>query len=149
MIKGFGHIGISVADLDRSVEFYRLMLGMQVVELEAFEGTLYERILALEGTRGRVALLRNGNLELELFQFVRPFPKPNDPRRPVCDQGISHFCVEVSDIDAEYERMKASGVDFHCAPLAFGGNVKATYGRDPDGNVFELLDIGKAAYQVR
>jgi hypothetical protein len=34
-----------------------------------------------------------------------------------------------------------NGAVFHCPPQDFGGAVKATYGRDPDGNVFELQQI--------
>jgi catechol 2,3-dioxygenase-like lactoylglutathione lyase family enzyme len=142
MIKTLIHVGISVVNLERSVAFYREVLRMEVVERAEFEGTLYERILALKETRGKVVLLRYRSLELELFEFIRPPPKPADPDRHVCDHGITHFSVEVSDIEAEYKRMKAAGVVFHCPPLAFAENVKATYARDPDGNVFELVDLG-------
>lgn len=58
--------------------------------------------------------------------------------------GITHFCVEVSDIESEYERLKAAGASFHCPPLDFSGEAMATYGRDPDGNVFELLQMSVA-----
>ena len=44
------------------------------------------------------------------------------------------------DIQAEYERLSAAGMRFHCPPLDMGA-VKATYGRDPDGNVVELQEI--------
>jgi catechol 2,3-dioxygenase-like lactoylglutathione lyase family enzyme len=143
MIKGLDHVGISVANLERSMEFYRDFLDMEVVvQEETFEGELYDKILGLKGARGKVALLKKGNMQFELFEFSRPAPKPGDPQRPVCDHGITHFCIEVADIDSEYLRLKAAGVSFHCPPLDFG-TAKATYGRDPDGNVFELLEMKK------
>ena len=44
------------------------------------------------------------------------------------------------DIDKEYERLAAAGMRFHCAPVQ-NGDAKMTYGRDPDGNVIELLEF--------
>ena len=141
MIKGFNHIGISVANLDRSVAFYRTLLDMDVVVQGQFDGAQYAEILNLQDPHGRVALLKGAGLQLELFEFAHPVPKPGDAMRPVSDHGITHFCIEVTDIDSEYKRLVEAGVVFHCEPLTFErtGN-KATYGRDPDGNVFELLE---------
>jgi hypothetical protein len=51
----------------------------------------------------------------------------------------------VTDIDAEYERLKAAGMVFHCPPQAAGKGFRATYGRDPDGNVVELLEVKDGA----
>jgi catechol 2,3-dioxygenase-like lactoylglutathione lyase family enzyme len=141
MIKGLNHVGISVEDLERSVVFYRDLLGMQVVVRTTFEGEHYERILQLKGAKGSVALLRRENFQVELFEFAEPTPRRAAPTYPVCDHRITHFCLEVSDLDGEYARLKAAGVSFHCPPLQFFGGAKATYGRDPDGNVFELLEM--------
>ena len=139
MIKGLSHIGISVKDLDRSIRFYRDLLGMDLVAEERFAGPQYEQILALPGARGRVALVKRSSLALELFEFEQPAPMPADLLRPVCDHGITHFCVEVDDIETEYSRLEAAGVVFHCPVIEFPWAAKAVYARDPDGNVFELL----------
>ena len=72
-------------------------------------------------------------------------PRPKDPNYPVSDHGLSHFCIEVADIDGMYERLRTAGVAFHCPPLNFFGRAKATYGRDPDGNVFELHESSGTA----
>ena len=142
MIIGTNHIGISVSDLDRAIAFYQRGLDMEVVSNEAFFGEQYSRILGLDAAKGRVALLQVTNLQLELFEFAHPAPARSDLRRPVCDHGISHFCIEVADIDAHYERLSQAGAYFHCPPLFFPAErAKATYGRDLDGNVFELLEV--------
>ena len=143
MVKGLNHVGISVSDLDRSVEFYRRVLGMELVIETGFEGQSYAQILALTGPNGRVAALKASTFELELFEFASPQPRAMPVDRPVCDHGISHFCVEVSDIESEYERLLSLGVVFHCPPASFPGGDKATYARDPDGNVFELLELAR------
>jgi catechol 2,3-dioxygenase-like lactoylglutathione lyase family enzyme len=146
MIKGMNHFGISVVNLARSIRFYRDLLDMQlVVDETPFGGELYEKIMALEGAKGKVSLLKKGNLQLELFEFAYPLPRPKDPNYPVSDHGLSHFCIEVADIDGMYERLRTAGVAFHCPPLNFFGRAKATYGRDPDGNVFELHESSGTA----
>ncbi len=57
------------------------------------------------------------------------------------EHGITHICLDVTDVDAEYERLQAAGVTFHCPPQEFAGVSKVTYARDPDGNVIELQEI--------
>jgi glyoxylase I family protein len=149
MVKGFNHIGMSVADLQRSIRFYCDGLGMRVVSQSSFQhGTQdgkYEEILGLPGATGKVALLKLETLQLELFEFSFPAPKRGDPNRPVCDHGITHFGIEVADIQQVYDRLRAAGATFHCLPLEFFGKTKATYVRDLDGNVFELLEMKPAA----
>lgn len=139
MIKGLHHAGISVKDLDRSVAFYCDILGMELLRQGDFNGGSMDRITALTNTRGRAAMLRVGQQYLELFEFALPTPMSPDHRRPMCDHGISHFCIEVTNIEQEFERLKAAGVEFHCTPQIFG-SMRATYARDPDGNALELLE---------
>lgn len=141
MIKGANHVGLSVVNLDRSIQFYRELLGMEFVVGETpIGGELYEKIFSLSAVRGRACILSKGSLRLELFEFFHPVPKTKDSNYPVTDHGISHFCMEVTNIGGMYERLKNAGVVFHCPPLDFGAS-KATYARDPDGNVFELLEL--------
>lgn len=140
MIKGINHVGISVANFERALQFYRDVIGMEIVVDKAFSGEMYEAILGLKGARGRVAALRLGDQYIELFEFVNPQAKPAPAHRAVCDHGITHFCLAVEDIYGEYERLKAAGVVFHCPPQDSGQAI-ATYGRDPEGNVFELLTL--------
>jgi catechol 2,3-dioxygenase-like lactoylglutathione lyase family enzyme len=134
------HVGISVADLDRAIAFYCRGLGMSVVERSEFSGEQYERILKLPGANGSTAMLCAGDLQVELFEFAYPVPRASANDRPICDHGIMHFCVEVDDIGAAYERLKGAGAVFHCPPIEFVGVGMATYGRDPDGNVFEIFE---------
>jgi catechol 2,3-dioxygenase-like lactoylglutathione lyase family enzyme len=141
MMKRTMHVGLSVTNLERSVEFYKMLLGGEVLVQEDFSGKEYEEILSLHGARGRVALVGRNDIHLELFEFSHPTPKTPVDRYPVCNHGITHFCIEVTDLGSEYDRLKSAGVVFHCPPLTFFGTAKATYGRDPDGNAFELLEL--------
>ena len=141
MLRGIHHTGISVSDLDRSINFYRDLLGMELLSNNRFsDNPVLNTIIDLKDAVGRVAMLRSNNAFLELFEYLQPTPRVSDIRRPVCDHGITHVCFAVEDIESDYKRLKAVGIIFHCEPQLVG-KVKATYGRDPDGNVFELLEI--------
>lgn len=143
MIRGIHHTAVSTGDLERSLAFYRDLLGFEVI----FDATwpkgseAMDKITGLKDSSARVAMLRTTNAMIELFEYASPPPEQGDPNRPVCDHGITHICLDVTDLDAEYERLKAAGMTFHCPPQDFGAVVRTTYGRDPDGNVIELQEI--------
>ena len=143
MIRGVHHTAISTGNLERALAFYRDLLGFEVLsEFSWPVGTeVADHITGLKGSSARAAMLRAGNLMLELFQYETPAPKPGDPVRPVCDHGITHLCLDVTDLDAEYDRLKGAGMSFHCPPQDLGPDVRTTYGRDPDGTVIELQEI--------
>ena len=142
MIRGIHHTAISTSDFQRALGFYRDLLGFEVVfEFAWPKGTEpADQITGLDGSAAKAAMLRAGNAFIELFEYEAPRPASGDPTRPVCDHGITHIALDVRDIQAEYERLSAAGMRFHCPPLDMGA-VKATYGRDPDGNVVELQEI--------
>jgi catechol 2,3-dioxygenase-like lactoylglutathione lyase family enzyme len=149
-ITGMHHVAISTPDADRLLEFYRDLLGFEVV----FGGTWpvgtakADAITGLDGSSARQILLLCGNAYLEMFEYHSPDARPGDPRRPVCDHGITHVCVDVDDLDAEYERLSSAGVPFHAPPQDLGGGVRTTYGRDPDGNVVEFQELRATTYQT-
>jgi catechol 2,3-dioxygenase-like lactoylglutathione lyase family enzyme len=94
----------------------------------------------LRGSAARAVMLRLGDSYLEIFEYASPEPAPLDPDRPVCDHGITHVCLQVEDLHAEYGRMKAAGMRFHSDPLTQDSGY-VVYGRDPDGNVVELIEF--------
>ena len=113
MITSISHVGISVANLERSIAFYRDLLGMRLIQEVPMRGANYDAIMGLKGTEGRIAVLRTENLEIELLEFKRPPSRRIEPGRHVSDQGISHFAVHVEDIKGLHARLQAAGVRFH------------------------------------
>jgi catechol 2,3-dioxygenase-like lactoylglutathione lyase family enzyme len=143
MIRGIHHTAISTPNLDRALAFYRDRLGFHVVfEFAWPAGTeVADRITGLRDSAARAVMLRAGNAHVELFEYASPPPRPCDPGRPVADHGITHLCLDVRDLDAEYARLSAAGMTFHCPPQDIGPGLRTTYGRDPDGNVIELQEV--------
>lgn len=142
----FNHVGISVTNIERSIAFYRNMLGMEpLCEVFLFGGEQFSKIMDIPNVGGRMCMIAKGTLWLELFEFSNPAGKAKDEDYPVSDRGYSHFGVEVDDIDATYEKLKAAGTRIHCPVQTFmPGGMRAAYCRDPDGNVFEIMQPGEA-----
>lgn len=147
MIKGIHHIAISTPDLERICGFYRDALGFDLESDTKWDtgtelGEVCDTIIGLKNSAARSIMLRKGSMIIEFFEYSLPLPKPRDPNWRVCDHGYTHICLEVVDIDGEFERLKNAGMRFHAAPpLGEPGGLRAIYGRDPDGNVIELLEI--------
>ncbi len=149
-VIGFHHVAVSTPDLDRLVAFYCGHFGFEkVFEFDWGVGaTAFDRMLAVDNTAARVAMLRTGNSFLEIFEFSSPAPVPQDPNRPVVDHGFTHICIAVDDALAECARLEARGVRLHCPAIRSGLPVCGTYGRDPDGNVFEVLEICDSSHPL-
>ena len=143
MIRGVHHISISTNNFDAMLAFYRDVIGLPyAASYDWPEGTpVADQVVGLEQSATRTALLRAGNTFVEIFHYINPPGKDAVPGRPVNDAGLTHICFDVVDVDAEYARLCDLGVEFHTAPVEFGGTVRTTYGRDPDGNVFELQEV--------
>ena len=143
MIHGINHVAISTGDIERLADFYQNLLGFEeVFKLNWDIGhEALDNITGLTDSSARIVMLKCGNACIELFEYATPKPKPGDSNRPVCDHGITHVCLQVTDIDGEYARLMDAGMRFHCPPQAVGEAIWATYGRDPDGNVIELLEV--------
>lgn len=146
MLVGIHHTAISTPDVDRLAGFYCDLFGFAVeFDFPWDESNAeFRKTHAAPETKGRVLMLSRGASRLELFEYAKPVPRPADGPRRNADHGVAHFCFEVKDIESEYERLRAAGVAFLSEPVP-QAYVKVCYGRDPDGNLFELLEFGDGA----
>ena len=143
MIRGMHHISLSTTDMDRFVRFYRDLLGVTLDRISqlppGFEA--FETVVGMRNVKGQVAQFNLGNMNMEVFCYSDPAPRPGE-RRPACDAGIRHIAFDVQDIFAEYARLSAAGVDFISPPQHItAGNCTSCYFYDPDGNILELQEI--------
>jgi glyoxylase I family protein len=96
-------------------------------------------VIGVRGSASRVQLLKAGTCYLELFEYSAPASHRETPLRPF-DYGYTHFCVSVTDIGAEFERLRRVGMNFaHSEPVDLG-EIVAIYGADPDGNIIEITE---------
>jgi catechol 2,3-dioxygenase-like lactoylglutathione lyase family enzyme len=145
MIVGFHHVAIATRDLARLSRFYCGQFGLEVLYQGGWQrgNAGIDAMVGLKDSSADLVVLGAGAFRLEIFQYHTPAGREAEADRPVCDSGITHLCMQVSDIDGEYARLSRAGMRFHCPPAsaAAGQRHRATYGRDPDGNVIELIEI--------
>ncbi len=148
MITSILHVGLTVTDLDRSIEFYRDILGLTFQGELTMEGDATEKLFGKPGCRARVAYL-NGSDQLqvppvELIQFtsVSAASKQSD----LFSTSISEICFLTDDLWREYHRLCGLGVEFLSEPQDFDftadgfGKSRAVYFKDPDGIILELME---------
>lgn len=140
MIVGIHHVAIGVPDFEAGLDFYCNVLGFEQVEASSFSGAnpKVEAAIGLSTPAAQMAMLRGGNAHIELWQYTEPAPRDRTANPP--DYGYPHFALEVTDIDDEYARLSAAGMQFVGPPVEFGESA-AVYGRDPFGNVIEIYEI--------
>jgi catechol 2,3-dioxygenase-like lactoylglutathione lyase family enzyme len=144
------HTGITVADLDRSVSFYRDVLGWEVSDKGEREGGYFGEIVGYPDVKVRMAYVwpPGGGHMLEIFEFERPASRVGEPREPR-DVGLTHVCILCDDLKAEHERLADRGVEFFSPPIlvTHGANAGGwgVYLRDPDGIILELFQPAKPA----
>jgi len=137
------HTGLTVRDLERSLAFYRDVLGMEVLFEQEKEGGYLGAIVGYPDAHVRMAHVAfPGDVQrIELFQYVSPEPRgePGEPR----DVGITHVCLRVDDVDSLAERLRGAGAELFSEPVLVdtGANAggKGVYLRDPDGVILELF----------
>ncbi len=100
---------------------------------------MVDAAIGLKNAAAKMAMLKTPNNFVELWEYSNP--KPRDLRSGPSDQGYPHFCLQVRDIDAEYERLIECGMTFGGKPVHFSPETAAIYGRDPFGNIIELYQI--------
>jgi hypothetical protein len=84
-------------------------------------------------------MLKAGNAYLEIFEYAAPKARNTDPLRP-CDRGYTHIALDVVDIRSEYDRLVKAGMQF-CREPAELGDIRAVYGKDPEGNIVEIQEV--------
>jgi catechol 2,3-dioxygenase-like lactoylglutathione lyase family enzyme len=141
MINGIHHASFTVSNMERSVVFYRDVLGMEVLwdSVQAgapFKGPVADNLTNCPGTELHIVFLKTNGDMLELVQYT-PTGKTLEGNR-ASDTGSSHVCLKTDNIQALYRKLSEKGVKLHCDPQSLGG-VEVMYFRDPDGIIIEAM----------
>lgn len=147
-VRGLDSVGMTVSDLDRSIEFYTKVLTFSKVSEREVHGTGYEHLVGIFGVHARVARLQLGDEFVELTEFLTPggHPVPADSRSN--DKWFQHMAIIVSDMDRAYQRLREFKVRYASPePQRLpdwnrsAGGILAFYFRDPDGHPLEVLQF--------
>jgi catechol 2,3-dioxygenase-like lactoylglutathione lyase family enzyme len=142
------HTGITVSNLERSLAFWRDVLGFELSHSAHQKGELAKEITGVEGAEIKLAVLRApGGHKIELLEYLAPPDRKHANLRP-CDVGSVHVALLVEDLDAVLAHIAASCWEAAGKPqtLASGPNAgkRVVYVRDPDGTTIEFMELPKS-----
>jgi catechol 2,3-dioxygenase-like lactoylglutathione lyase family enzyme len=143
-----GAIQMTVADMDRSVDFYSHVLTFQKVSDSELAGAGVEQLFGVFGARVRVVTMKLGDESIELIQFVAPRGRaiPADSRSN--DLWFQHIAIIVSDMDRAYQVLRENKVEHaSTGPQRLpdwnknAAGIRAFYFKDPDEHPVEILEF--------
>jgi catechol 2,3-dioxygenase-like lactoylglutathione lyase family enzyme len=144
--KGVGPIGITVADMDRSLDFYTRVLSFKKLSDEELAGDDFEHVKGVFGLRIRVVRLQLGGEQIELTEYLAPRGRPVPVDSRSNDRWFQHVAIIVRDMDKAYAWLRqnkvqhaSSGPQILPAWNKNAGGIKAFYFRDPDDHNLEIL----------
>jgi catechol 2,3-dioxygenase-like lactoylglutathione lyase family enzyme len=147
-VVAVGPIQMTVADMDRSVDFYSRVLTFEKSSDTEIAGEDVEHLFGVFGARVRVVRMKLGDESIELVQFLAPRGRaiPADSRSN--DLWFQHIAIIVSDMDRAYQVLRENRVEHaSTGPQRLpdwnknAAGIKAFYFKDPDGHPVEILEF--------
>ncbi len=140
------HTSFTVANLDRSIAFFRDALGFEVTSKGPRDPKVIQQVTGVDGADLMIAFVQGPGHFIELIEYLGPEDRGIIKPRP-CDVGFAHIAFDVDDIDAAVQAAEAHDVRPLGQPVAIdqgpnkGGRV--AYLRDPDGIAIEFIQPPK------
>lgn len=137
------HVGVTVVDLGRSVEFWRRLLGAEPRNRRLLDGAQVGTMVGYPGVRIDSCWLDlPGGVALELLQYLDRADAPN--HEGTAHPGNVHLCLAVEDMELAHAHALACGARAVTGtPIEVGAGPRAgsrlAYLRDPDGVTIELV----------
>ena len=135
------HIGVCVSDWERSLHFYRDVLGFRYLSELQVGGAPSSTLLQLAQVSLRAIYLERDGTRIELLHYAVPGHEGQGQPRPMNQLGLTHLSLRVDDLAATVDELQKAGVnviektridlpDFQAA---------AVFVTDPDGTLIELV----------
>jgi catechol 2,3-dioxygenase-like lactoylglutathione lyase family enzyme len=146
VVKSVDAVGMTVSDMDRSVEFFSKVLSFEKVSDIEVAGSEYERLQGVFGARMKIVRMKLGDEIIELTEYLAPKGRPIPVDSRSNDQWFQHIAIVVSDMDKAYQQLRANRVQHtSTGPQRIpdwnkaAAGIRAFYFKDPDGHNLELI----------
>ena len=146
LVKSVDAVGMTVADMDRSVDFFSRVLNFEKIADVEVHGREYEKLQGVFGLRMRVVRMKVGTETIELTQYLAPEGRPIPADWRSNDHWFQHIAIVVTDMDKAYQQLRAhkvrhasSGPQTIPASNKAAAGIRAFYFKDPDGHNLEII----------
>lgn len=148
MLYGVWHFSFTVSDIERSIAFYRDVLGFELIHRQEQANEYTRRLVGHPEAHLKVAQFvvpgeprGLSTHDLELVEYVVPRLERVTPE--VWRPGAAHLAIAVDDIHERYEHLTALGVRFVSSPNLITAGINeggfTCYFLDPDSIVLEMV----------
>ena len=138
------HTGITVTNLERSLAFWRDVLGFELSHRADQTGQLASEITGVPGAEILIAVVKAPGHKIELLEYRGPADRKHENALRPCDVGAVHLALTVDNLDEILDQISASGWKAAGKPqtLTAGPNAgkRVIYVRDPDGTTIEFME---------
>ena len=147
--RSFSHVGITVSNFNRFVQFYSDVFGCRLVGVA---DTPPERVRSFFGVSGveprcKIGWVRvPGGAILEIFEFQPQLPQTAIPWNRV---GLTHFSFNVRNTHRWYDYLRSKDVECVSRPERSPRGHTFFFARDFDGNLIEMIDLGYMHYVLK
>jgi len=145
-VSRIDHVGINTSDFDRTLAFYRDLLGLRLLSEGTYSDAETAALLGLESVELHIADLDSGDGRVvELIEYRQPRSARVAFR--LYDWPVMHIAFTVDDLAAVRERLVAAGISIisrrpltiHEPGGAFDGAI-CLYVQAPEGVIVELVE---------
>ncbi len=145
-VAALDSVGITVADMDRSIQFFSNVLSFEKTSDVEVAGPDYEHLQGLFGMRARIVRMKLGDESIELTEYLTPRGRPMPADSRSNDRWFQHIAIIVSDMDKAYQWLRQNKVEHaSTGPQTLpdwnenAAGIKAFYFKDPDEHALEIL----------
>jgi catechol 2,3-dioxygenase-like lactoylglutathione lyase family enzyme len=146
LVKSVDAVGMTVSDMDRSVDFFSKVLSFEKTSDVEVYGAEYEKLQGVFGLRMRVVRMKLGEEFLELTEYLTPTGRPIPVDSRSNDLWFQHVAIVVSDMDRAYQHLRehkvrhaSTGPQTIPASNKAAAGIRAFYFKDPDGHNLEII----------
>lgn len=142
MITTMNHTSFTVSDLQKSLQFYQDVLGLEVISLAERDNEFSSKVSGVNDAKMNIAYIKAGSGAIELIEYVSGKGQRLDTTPS--NTGSAHVCFNIKDFDKWMEHLKINHVTLRgevcIVPAGPNKGRKVVYAADIDGNNLEFIE---------
>jgi catechol 2,3-dioxygenase-like lactoylglutathione lyase family enzyme len=135
------HASFTVSNIEKSIEFYRNILGLKLLDTSIRGVDFSEQVTGIKGADLKIAYFEANNCRVELIEYLAPKGKNIDTS--TCNIGSAHICFNVDNFTKFVNNLKNNKVKFSGEVCVIPGGPNkgknVLYFEDNDSNSIEII----------